>query len=62
MVIGYSRSSRPAAHVTIAVDTSVLMAIFKAEPTSGAWFGLLLRLRAGARLVACDVVWSEVAP
>ena len=38
------------------------MAVFKDEPSASTWFGLLLRLRLESELVACDVVWSEVAP
>jgi predicted nucleic acid-binding protein len=46
----------------IAVDSSVLLAIFKGEPTGEAWLNFLLRLRTENPLAACDVVWAEVAP
>jgi predicted nucleic acid-binding protein len=45
----------------VAVDTSVLMSIFKQERSASEWFRFLLRLRTESELVACDVVWSEVA-
>ena len=62
MAFGNARSPSPTSQVTIAVDSSVLMAVFKDEPSAAAWFGLLLRLRLESELIACDVVWSEVAP
>ena len=46
----------------IAVDSSVLLAVFKDEPSGGKWLDFLLRLRSENPLAACDVVWSEVAP
>lgn len=48
--------------MTIAVDSSALIAIFKDERTGGKWLDFLLALRAENHLAACDVVWSEVAP
>ena len=45
----------------VAVDASVLMAIFKQERSAAQWFRFLWELRAESELVACDVVWSEVA-
>lgn len=45
-----------------AVDSSVLIAIFKNERSGGKWLDFLLQLRAENHLTACDVVWSEVAP
>ena len=45
-----------------AVDSSVLIAIFKNEQAGGKWLDFLLELRAENELAACDVVWSEVAP
>jgi predicted nucleic acid-binding protein len=45
----------------VAVDTSVLMAIFKQERAGTEWFRFLWELRAESQLVACDVVWSEAA-
>lgn len=62
MALGHARPSRSTSEVTIAVDTSVIMAVFKDEPSASNWFPLLLRLRLESELVACDVVWSEVAP
>src|SRR5438874_435789 len=46
----------------VAIDTSVLMAIFKQERTATDWFGFLRERQLEAELVACDVVWAEVAP
>ena len=46
----------------IAVDSSVLLAIFKNERSGEAWLNFLLRLRTENPLAACDVVWAEVAP
>lgn len=46
----------------IAVDSSVLLAIFKGEKSGEAWLNCLLRLRTENPLAACDVVWAEVAP
>lgn len=46
----------------IAVDSSVLLAIFKGEATGESWLNYLLRLRMENPLAACDVVWAEVAP
>lgn len=48
--------------MTVAVDSSVLIAIFKAEAGGAAWLDLLMNLRLESHLVACDVVWSELAP
>ncbi len=45
-----------------AVDSSVLIAIFKNERTGEKWLDFLLQLRTENQLAACDVVWSEVAP
>ncbi|CAN5540694.1 hypothetical protein BH20VER3_BH20VER3_05180 [soil metagenome] len=46
----------------VAVDSSALIAIFKEERTGAAWLDFLLQLRSQHQLIACDVVWSEVAP
>lgn len=46
----------------IAVDSSVLFAIFKGEPGGEGWLTFLLRVRSENALAACDVVWAEVAP
>jgi predicted nucleic acid-binding protein len=61
MALGYARAARSFAEV-IAVDTSPLLAIFRGERNGTDWLNLLLRLRVHSPLVACDVVWSEVAP
>ena len=45
-----------------AVDTSVLIDVFGADPTFGRSSGKALRsAMAEGRLVACAVVWAEVA-
>lgn len=46
--------------LTTAVDSSVLLSIFKGEDGHEAWLELLAERAAGARLVACEVVWAEV--
>lgn len=43
-----------------AVDTSVLLAIVKAEPDAHAWTNLLSRAQADGDLVACEVVAAEL--
>jgi predicted nucleic acid-binding protein len=48
--------------VTLAVDSSALLAIFKGEPTATAWMELIIKLAPSAALVANDIVWAEVAP
>jgi predicted nucleic acid-binding protein len=48
--------------VITAVDTSVILDIFGADPTFGAPSKEALRTCIGrGRLVACEVVWSEIA-
>jgi hypothetical protein len=44
-----------------AVDTSVLIAITKAEPGAHEWTELLARAQADGDLVACDVVAAELS-
>jgi predicted nucleic acid-binding protein len=45
-----------------AVDTNILVDIFKADPTFGrASADLTRRCLAEGALVACDIVWAEVA-
>jgi len=44
-----------------AVDTSVLIAITKGEPTAHDWTELLARAQADGNLVACDVVAAELS-
>lgn len=48
--------------MTLAVDSSALLAIFKDEALGASWLDLLLDLRGENHLVACDIVWSEIAP
>jgi predicted nucleic acid-binding protein len=48
--------------VTIAVDTSALLAIFKGEATAPAWMELIIKIAPSAALVANEIVWAEVAP
>ena len=45
--------------MTTAVDTSVLLAIFKRENGFEAWLDLMADRAAAGPLVACDVVWAE---
>lgn len=44
-----------------AVDTSVLLAIFKSEPDGAAWLNSLKRWRGEGGLVVCDVVVAELS-
>lgn len=44
-----------------AVDTSVLIAITKGEPTANAWVELLADARHDGELVICDIVAAELA-
>ncbi len=44
----------------LAVDTSVLLSIFKGEADGAAWLTRLQREAASRPLVACSVVWTEV--
>jgi predicted nucleic acid-binding protein len=46
--------------MTTAVDTSVLLAVFKREAGHEAWLDLLAEHASAAPLVACEVVWAEV--
>ena len=46
--------------MSTAVDTSALLAIFKAERGFELWLDLLAERAAENRLVACDIVWAEV--
>src|SRR5437763_10906099 len=48
--------------MTVAIDSSCLIAIFKNERTGARWLDFILALRAEHQLLACDVVWAEVAP
>jgi predicted nucleic acid-binding protein len=46
--------------VITAVDTSVLLAIAKAEPSAPRWADALEKARADGELVICDVVAAEL--
>jgi len=46
----------------VAVDSSVLVAVFRNERNGARWLDFLLQLRTENQLAACDVVWSEIAP
>lgn len=46
----------------LAVDSSVLVAIFKAEPTGSDWLESLIDCSREYELVACPVVWAETTP
>jgi predicted nucleic acid-binding protein len=45
--------------MTTAVDTSVLLAIVKAEPNASRWVDVLAAARSESDLVICDVVAAE---
>ena len=47
--------------MTTAVDTSVLLAIFKRESGHEGWLDLMAEHAAAGPLAACEVVWAEVA-
>ena len=51
-----------AAIMIVAIDTSVLLAIFNAEPGAGDWLDVLIGARRAGRLVASDIVYAELAP
>ncbi|MBI4862395.1 MAG: type II toxin-antitoxin system VapC family toxin [Candidatus Riflebacteria bacterium] len=46
----------------VAIDSSVLLAIFNAEPGADAWLNALITARRAGKLVLCEVVYAEVAP
>jgi predicted nucleic acid-binding protein len=46
----------------VAVDSSVLLAIFLDEPLADRWMETLVRSRRAGRLTMCEVVYAEVAP
>lgn len=46
--------------MTTAVDTSVLLAVFRREAGHEAWLDLLAERASAAPLVACEVVWAEI--
>ncbi len=45
-----------------AIDSSVILSIYKAEPSGILWLETLIALRKSSRLVACDVVIAETRP
>lgn len=47
--------------MTLAVDSSTLLAILKGEPRAEAWADLLVRHRRRGRLIVCEVVAAEVS-
>lgn len=46
----------------LAVDSSVLLAIFNGEPNAGRWMEALIEGRRQGQLVVCDIVYAEIAP
>jgi predicted nucleic acid-binding protein len=48
--------------VNTAIDSSVILSIYKAEPSGVLWLEKLIALRKSSRLVACDVVIAETRP
>lgn len=46
--------------MTTAIDTSVLLAVFKREEGHEAWLDCVAEHASAAPLVACEVVWAEV--
>lgn len=44
-----------------AVDSSVLLAIFNAEPGAERWMETLIKARHEGRLVICGIVYAEIA-
>lgn len=46
----------------LAVDSSVLLAIFNGESGAGRWMESLIEGRRQAQLVVCDVVYAEISP
>lgn len=48
--------------MTTAVDSSVLWALFKAEPGADAWFRVLQDAAREGPLLVCPVVFAELSP
>jgi hypothetical protein len=46
----------------LAVDSSVLLAIFCAEPGGERWLDTLVDARRAGRLTLCEIVYAEIAP
>jgi len=45
-----------------AIDSSVLLAIFNAEPDGKRWLEVLIQARREGRLILCEIVYAEIAP
>lgn len=45
-----------------ALDSSVLLAIFNAEPEGNRWLDALIQARREGRLILCEIVYAEIAP
>jgi len=45
-----------------AIDSSVILSIYKAEPAGMLWLEKLISLRKNSRLVACEIVIAETRP
>jgi predicted nucleic acid-binding protein len=48
--------------VRLALDSSVLLAIFNHEPGAEDWMEALIEARRAGRLVLCEVVYAEIVP
>lgn len=48
--------------MSLAIDSSGLIALFKGEADSERWFNLILSHARREQLLVCDVVFAEVAP
>jgi len=48
--------------VITAVDSSVILSIYKSEPAGKIWMEKLIALRKNSRLVVCEVVVAETRP
>jgi predicted nucleic acid-binding protein len=48
--------------VITAVDSSVILSIYKNEPTGILWLETLIALRKTSRLVVCEIVVAETRP
>jgi len=48
--------------VTTAIDSSVILSIYKSEPGGQAWMEKLVSLRKRSRLVVCEIVVAECRP
>lgn len=48
--------------MTTAIDSSVILSIYKSEPRGRIWIEELATLRKRSRLVACEIVIAETRP